>query len=231
MRAKDVMTQPVISVAASTSVVAAARLMLEHKISGLPVIDHAGKLVGMVTEADFLRRVETGTERRRSRFAEFFVSAGQLADEYVRASGRIVGEVMTQKVHAAKEDAPLEDVVRLMERHKIKRVPVLRGKELVGIITRANLVNALVSAKKDAPSSAARDSAIYENLMSELKNQSWAPLGAVDVAVQDGVVTLSGVLTEDRQREALCVAAENIPGVKKVVDHIVRLQPELMAGL
>jgi CBS domain-containing protein len=231
MQARDVMTQPVIAIAADASVMEAARLMLEHRISGLPVVDASGKLVGMVTEGDFLRRVETGTTRRRSRFAEFFLGSGRLADEYVQSSGRTVDEVMTPKVHAATEDAPLEDIVQLMERHGIKRVPVLRGGQLAGIITRANLVRALLSRAKSAYSSSTRDAGIRADLMAEFKKQPWAPIGTIDVAVLNGVVTLSGVLTDDRQRRALCVAAENVPGVRKVVDHIVWLAPELVAGL
>jgi CBS domain-containing protein len=231
MKARDVMTQPVIAIAADASVMEAARLMLENRISGLPVVDAAGKLLGMVTEGDFLRRSETGTERRHSRFAEFFIGPGQLADEYVHSSGRTVKEVMTPKVHAIAEDAPLEDVVRLMECHGIKRVPVLRGKELAGIVTRANLVSALLRTAELAHAPSSRDSGIREDLLSELKKQPWAPVGTIDVAVLEGVVTLSGVLTDERQRRALCVAAKNIPGVKKVVDHIVWLEPKLVSGL
>jgi CBS domain-containing protein len=231
MKARDVMTKPVIAIGADASVMEAARLMLENRISGLPVVDAAGKLVGMVTEGDFLRRIETGTERRHSRFAEFFIGPGQLADEYVHTSGRTVNEVMTPKVHAVAEDAPLEDVVRLMECHGIKRVPVLRGKELAGIVTRANLVSALLRTAKLAHAHSSRDSGIREDLLSELKKQPWAPVGTIDVAVLDGVVTLSGVLTDERQRRALCVAANNIPGVRKVVDHIVWLEPKLVSGL
>lgn len=231
MKARDVMTQPVIAIAANASVMEAARLMLENRISGLPVVDAAGKLVGIVTEGDFLRRIETGTERRHSRFAEFFMGPGQLADEYVHSTGRTVNEVMTTQVHAITEDAPLEDIVLLMERHGIKRVPVLRGKELVGIVTRANLVSALLRTARGARASSSRDSGIREDLLSELKKQPWAPVGTIDVAVVDGVVTLSGVLADERQRRALCVAAKNIPGVKKVVDHIVWLEPKLVSGL
>jgi CBS domain-containing protein len=230
MEARDVMTQPVIKIAADASVMEAARLMLENRISGLPVVDAAGGLIGIVTEGDFLRRAETGTERRHSRFAEFFIGPGQLADEYVHSSGRTVHEVMSPKVHAVTEDTPLEDVVGLMESHGIKRVPVLRGGELIGIITRANLVSALVQAAQRARTPSSRDSGIREDLMAELKKQPWAPIGTIDVAVLDGVVTLSGVLNDQRQRRALCVAAGNIPGVKKVVDHIVWLEPKLVSG-
>jgi CBS domain-containing protein len=226
MKAKDVMTQPVISVASDTSVLEAVRVMLQNKISGLPVVDSAGHLVGIVTEGDFLRRAETGTQRRRPRWIEFFVGPGKLAEEYVHASGRKVDEVMTADVHTVAADAPLDAVVQLMERYGIKRVPVLRGRELVGIVTRANLMRALISAAVGAqPATSNGDAAIRERLLNELKKQPWAPLAGIGIAVRDGVVTLSGVITDERQRPALCVAAENIAGVKKVEDRLAWLVP------
>src|SRR5262245_17092956 len=144
MKAKDVMTQPVISVAANASVLEAVRIMLQKKISGLPVVDDSEHLVGIVSEGDLLRRIETGTLRRRPRWIEFFVGPGRLAEEYVHASGRRVEEIMTPDVRTVAEDNSLEDIVRLMERHRIKRVPVLRGEKVVGIVTRQNLVRALM---------------------------------------------------------------------------------------
>ena len=225
MKAKDVMTQPVISVAASVSVLEAVRIMLQNKISGLPVVDAAGHLIGIVTEGDFLRRVETGTLRRRPRWIEFLVGPGRLAQEYVHASGRKVDEIMTPEVRTTTEDAPLDEVVRIMERYGIKRVPVLRGRELVGIITRANLMRALVHSAKAALPQSAGDAAIRARLLSHLSEQPWAPVGAIDVVVADGVVKLSGTLTDERQRQALCVAAESIPGVKKVEDRLAWVVP------
>ena len=225
MKAKDVMTQPVISVAADASVLEAVRVMLQNKISGLPVVDASGHLVGVVTEGDFLRRIETGTLRRRPRWIEFFVGPGRLAEEYVQASGRRVEEIMTPDVRTVAEDSSLEDIVGLMERHRIKRLPVLRGEKVVGIVTRQNLVRALVHAAKAAPTQSTSDAAIRERLLAHLAEQRWAPVGAIDVAVSDGVVTLSGTLTDDRQRAALCVAAANIRGVKKVEDRLAWVIP------
>jgi len=224
MNAKDVMTQPAVSIAQDASILEAVGLMLRHKISGLPVVDSAGHLVGIVTEGDFLRRAEIGTQRRRPRWIEFFIP-GRLADEYVHASGRRVDELMTSDVLTVGEDAPLEDIVRMLERNRIKRVPVLRGDELVGIVTRANLVRALIGAAKAAPKLSGDDAAIHERLLAELKKQPWAPTDGIDITVNNGVVTLSGILTDDRIRQALCVAAENIPGVKQVEDQIAWLIP------
>jgi CBS domain-containing protein len=224
MKAKDVMTTPVVSIAQDASILEAVGLMLRHKISGLPVVDSAGHLVGIVSEGDFLRRAEIGTQRRRPRWIEFFIP-GRLASEYVHASGRKVDDVMTVDVHTVDEDASLDDIVRLMERNRIKRVPVVRGGELLGIITRANLVRALIGAAKAVPRLSADDAAIRERLVAELEKQPWAPADGFDIAVSNGVVTLSGIVTDDRLRQALCVAAENIPGVKRVEDQVAWLIP------
>jgi CBS domain-containing protein len=225
MNVSDVMTPQVLSVTPDASVAAAAQLMLQKRISGLPVIDDHGNLAGIVTEGDFLRRAETGTGRRRPRWIEFFMGPGRLSDEYVRLSGRKVGDVMTPEVQTVPPDAPLEQAIRLMERHNIKRVLVVDNGKVVGIVTRANLLHAMASfAHEIAPLSAA-DAAIRERLLAELKVQPWAPVTAIDVTVRNGVVQLSGVIMEERQRQALRVAAENIPGVKNVEDNVVWVEP------
>jgi len=225
MKAKDVMTSDVLTVDQDASVLEAVRLMLQRKISGLPVVDASGTLVGMVTEGDFLRRSEMGTERHHPRWIEFFMGAGRLADEYVHASGRKVRDVMTPEIHAVTEESPLKDVVAMMERHSIKRVPVLRGRVLAGIITRSNLLRAMAGLTRDVHPASADDKAIRATLLAEMKKQPWAPMAVTDVDVANGVVTLSGVVLDDRQRVALRVAAENIPGVKKVEDHLVWIEP------
>src|ERR1700730_6324660 len=145
MEVRDVMTPRVISIEADAPIMRAVRLMLQNRISGLPVVGPKGELVGMVTEGDFLRRGEIGTQRRRNRWLEFLIGPGRLADEYVHARGRRGGEVMTRERVPVPEDPPLDEVVRLMERHRIKRLPVLRDGKLVGIVTRANIMHALVS--------------------------------------------------------------------------------------
>lgn len=225
MKAKDVMTSTVISVQPNATILQAARQMLQHHISGLPVIDHAGELVGILSEGDFLRRRETGTERRRSRWLEFLMGPGRLAVEYSHSHGSKVAEVMTTDVHTVTEDANLEDIVELMERRRIKRVPVMRGKKVVGMVTRSNLMHAMVSLARAEPKSAKNDAAIRETLLSEMQNESWAPAAMVNVVVRDGVVELWGVIIDERQREALKVAAENIPGVRAVKDHMVWVEP------
>ena len=225
MKATDVMTREVVSIGPDASVLEAVRLMLQHKISGLPVIDAAGSLQGVVTEGDFLRRTETGTQRKRSRFVEFLLGPGRLATDYAHASGRRVGEVMTPDVRTVAEDAPLEQVVHLMERHRIKRVPVVRDGKVVGIITRANLMRAVANLAMAEQPVAADDAAIRQRLLAELNRQAWAPVGLIDVVVKDGVVKLSGALTDERERQAIRIAAENIPGVKKVEDQLIWIEP------
>jgi CBS domain-containing protein len=225
MKAKDVMTPDVLTVDPDASVLEAIRLMLQRRISGLPVLDATGTLVGMVTEGDFLRRAELGTERHAPRWFEFLAGPGRLANEYVHAKGRKVHDVMTGEVHTVREYTPLNEIVDTMERRRIKRVPVLSGRKLVGIITRSNLLRALVGLSRATPESSASDATIREAFVAELKKQSWAPLAAIDVVVIDGVVKLSGAILDERQRHALRVAAENIPGVKKVEDHLVWIEP------
>lgn len=223
MKAKDVMTSTVISVQPDATILQAARQMLQHHVSGLPVIDHGGELVGILSEGDFLRRREAGTERRRSRWLEFLMGPGRLAVEYSHSHGNKVTEVMTTDVHTVTEDANLEDVVELMERRRIKRVPVMRAKKVVGMVTRSNLMHAMVSLARAEPKSAKNDTTIRETLLAEMQKESWAP--AVNVVVRDGVVELWGVVIDERQRDALKVAAENIPGVRAVKDHMVWVEP------
>jgi len=175
MKAEDVMTRDVISIDPDATVLQAARLMLQHHISGLPVIDNNGNLVGVLSEGDFLRRQETKTERRHSRWLEFVMGPGRAAAEYAHSHGSKVSEVMTAEVQTVGEDTPLEDVVELMERHRIKRVPVIRGTTMVGIITRSNLMHAMVSLARQVGPTATDDVSIRESLLAEIKRERWAP--------------------------------------------------------
>jgi CBS-domain-containing membrane protein len=225
MKVSDVMTPSVLSVPPDASVAMAVQLMLQKRISGVPVIDDRGRLAGIVTEGDFLRRTETDTGRRRPRWIEFFMGPGRLSDEYVRLSGRKVSDVMTHDVQTVPPDAPLEQAVRVMERHNIKRVLVVDKGKVVGIVTRANLLHAMASFAHEIAPLSVEDAAIRDRLLAELKVQPWAPAAQIDVAVRDGVVQLSGIITDERQRQALRVAAENTPGVKKVEDNVIWLEP------
>lgn len=221
MKAKDVMTRRVVSVEPDTPVPTAIRLMLQHRISGLPVVNKAGQVVGVVTEGDFLRRAETGTQPHRKRWLEFLLGPGRMAEEYADTHGRKVGDVMTREPLTIVEDYPLQQIVELMERKRIKRLPVVRDGALVGIVSRANVLHAVASVSSKIPAPAAPDAAIREAILAELDKESWAPVALVNVTVRDGVVDLWGTLIDERQRRAVCIAAENVPGVKAVRDHLV----------
>jgi CBS-domain-containing membrane protein len=223
MKVHDVMTWGAITVEPDASVARAVRLMLQNKISGLPVLDGEGQLVGMVTEGDFLRRGELGTQRQRPRWLEFLLGPGRLAAEYVRSSGQKVGEVMTIEPWTVTLETPLDEVVRLMERHRIKRLPVVQDGKLVGIVSRANLLHALASVAHEVKAPAGDDATIRERILAECAKQAWAT--HVNVVVRDGVVGLWGVITDERERQAFIVAAENVPGVKAVHDHLAWIEP------
>ena len=225
MRAGDVMTRQVLSIEPSATVLQAVQLMLQNRISGLPVVAAGGALVGIVTEGDFLRRAETTTERQRPNWLQFVMGPGRLADEYVHTHARKIADVMTADPRTITEDTPLQEVVKLMEKHRIKRLPVMNGKKLVGIVSRANLLHALAMLSPTAPAPASTDAAIREQLLTELEHQKWAPIGFLNVVVRGGVVEFWGTITGERERHALVVAAQNTPGVKDVRDHLVWVDP------
>jgi len=229
MRALDVMTPDVITVDSDTTVQALARLLSERGISGVPVVDRDKRLVGIVSEGDLLHRAETGTERRRSCWLDKIASDEDLAREYVKAHGRKVKDVMTANVVAVAETTELADVATLLETKRIKRVPVVRDGQLVGIISRANLVRALAVTRSDPASEVNNDDrTIREKQLAELmeqewfKAQRWFKIWAADVIVKDRVVHfwLSNDQSEE-ERLALRVAAENIAGVRGVEEHMI----------
>lgn len=221
MRVGDVMTQEILAIAPEAALKEAAEVMLREHVSGLPVIS-GRKLVGIVTEGDLLRRVETETERSRPRWLEFLTGAGTLAQEYVRSHARKVADVMTTEVVTATEDTELEAAVELMERRRVKRLPVLRGTQVVGIVSRANLLHALVASPPGGAK--AQDKAIRDQLWAEIHNQRWKAQGT-NIVVSNGVVDLWGYITDERHRNAIRVAAENIQGVKEIRDHLVWMAP------
>jgi len=219
MRAHQIMTRNVITVRPGTSIVEAAKRMLDSHVSGLPVVDEGGKLTGIVSEGDFLRRSEIGTQRRRPSWLQFFIGPDRAAREFVHQSGRKVEEVMTRDPLVVSEDATLEDLVRLMEKKNVKRLPVMRNDRLVGIVTRANLLQAVASLARDVPDPTADDDHIRERVTQAIANTDWRPIG-LQVTVRDGVVHLHGIVVNLNSRQAAIVAAENIAGVKQVHDHL-----------
>jgi CBS domain-containing protein len=225
MNAADVMTGNLLSVRPDASVFEAIRVMLDHRISGLPVIDDAGRLIGILTEGDLLRRSETGTERHRPRWLEILMGPGRMAGEYVRTHGRKVGEIMTREIVSVTPESGLHEIVALMERHRIKRVPVLDGDKLVGIVTRADLLRAIARKLEEKPAAPASDDEIRDRILAELAKVAWAPRDGLAITVANGVVGLDGVILEEKERQALRVAAENVPGVRAVEDRLVWVEP------
>ncbi len=229
MNAGDVMTQHIVSVTPETSILDMAQLMLKNRISGLPVIDDKRNLVGIVTEGDCLRRVETNTEPRRRRWLEFLMGPDRLANEYVHTHGGRVSEVMTPDPATVAVETPLHEVVHLMETRRIKRVPVVRGRQVIGIVSRADLLHALASTAREMAPSATNDTTIRNQVLAELARQPWAPTNLINITVRAGIVDLWGVVLAEHQREAAIVAAENIAGVKAVRSHLAWVEP--MSGV
>jgi len=225
MLVEAVMTAPVVSVDPSTSVADAAKLMLSLRISGLPVVQADGTLVGMVSEGDLLRRSELGTQRKRSWWLEFFASPGRIADEYVQANARRVGEIMATNVVTTRRSALLEEVVELMGRHRIKRLPVLEDGKVVGIVARSDLLRALAEALPTGNEPVSDDARIEAAIAAELAGQSWGRNGLIRVYVENGVAELTGTILDERARLAARVAAEKVPGVKSVNDQLVSIEP------
>jgi CBS domain-containing protein len=221
MKARDVMVSPVITVKPTSSVKEAAQLLLHHHISALPVVEGAGKVVGIVSESDLMRRADLGTERRRSRWlSALFSDEERLAAEYVKAHGRKVADVMTKSVITAAPDAPLRDIASLLEKNAIKRVPIVENGTLVGIVSRANLIQALATDRSDVEVPIP-DSKLRERIMSHLKAQPWAHTSLINVTVNDGTVEIWGMTLSNEEKQALRVAAESIPGVRAVNDNVV----------
>lgn len=221
MKAADLMTSFVVTVTPEATIEYAAQLMLQYRISGLPVTDSDGAVLGIVTESDLLRRAETGTDKRHARWVSLLIGPGRLAQEYVHTHGRKVGEVMTERVFTVTPETPLADLVALMETKHVKRVPVVDQGRLVGIVSRADVMAALVGLLSEKPAGAATDTEIRNQILAEIDRQPWGPRGSVDVIVTNGVVVLKGAIPDERERAALCVAAENVPGVKAVHDRLV----------
>ena len=221
MDAIDVMTSEVISVDADATVPAVARLLAERGISAVPVVDKADQVIGMVSEGDLLHRAETGTERRRSWWLDMMASTNKLAGDYIKSHSGKVKDVMTRKVLSVTEATPVADIALLLETNRIKRVPVVRDGKLVGIVSRANLVRALAMTIDEVPSGAeADDRRIRDKLLAELKAQRWAEVSPANITVNDGVVHLWSSYLSEQEKRALVVAAENIPGVRRVEDHM-----------
>jgi CBS domain-containing protein len=228
MRAHQIMTRRVVTVGPDAPIVEAAGIMLQNHVSGLPVVNAGGKLVGIVSEGDFIRRAEIGTQRKRGRWLKFLLGPGSAATDFVHERGRKVGEVMTPEPFTVTEDTLLEDIVQLMEKNNVKRLPVMRGDQIAGIVSRSNLLQAVAGLAREVPDPTADDDHLRDRITATMAKNDWMPFG-LNVVVCNGVVHLNGVITEERSRKAAIIAAETVAGVKKVHDHLCWVEP--MSGM
>jgi len=221
MKARDVMVSPVITIGENDTVRDAAKLLIEKRISAVPVVDHAGKLTGIISEADLMHRKEAGTERPVSWLLSLVSGEQALAAEYVQSHAVKVKDAMTQDVQTARPETPLYEIADVLEERHIKRVPIVDDSgDLVGIVSRANIIQAFASARPDFEIGLP-DAKIRERLVTELKKQPWSHVHKLNVTVTNGIVDLWGLAQSERERQAIRVAAESIPGVTSVNDHLM----------
>lgn len=225
MKAADVMVRNVVTVRPEDDIGRAVELLLENDISALPVVGDDGKVVGVLSEADLIHREEIDTEKHHPWWLEAVMPASKLAGEFAKSHGHRVDEVMTLNPVTASEDASLGEIATLLERHRIKRVPIVRDGKLVGIVSRSNLIQALASASASAhpPIVATSDSdrMIRLDLLDRLAHRKWTDFGEINVIVKDGVVHLWGLVYSPAERRALLALAEEVPGVVSVTDEMI----------
>lgn len=220
MNAADVMVSDVITVRADTSVEEIAKILLANRISAVPVVDEAGALVGIISEGDLIHRAEAGTERHRSWWLEMLVVKRTLAYEFIKSHARKAADLMTRRVISVKPGTPLHEIASLLEKHRIKRVPVVDDGKLVGIVSRANLVQALVShGHRMTPDKNVEDSVLHDSLLTQLRSLPWWS-NEVNVVVQDGTVELWGIVESEVEKDAIRVAVEVTPGVRNISNNL-----------
>jgi CBS domain-containing protein len=226
MKAADVMTSNVITVGPDTSVAEIANVLLANRISAVPVVGETGELIGIVSEGDLIRRTEIDTDRHRSWWLGLVVGNTALAAEYVKSHGRKAADIMTRQVITAAPETPLRDIAALLEKNGIKRVPIVHRNKLAGIVSRANLVQAL-AVRSDNPKSSRTidDSSIREEIIARLDGQAWSAKWPLNVIVHDGMVDLWGAVDSETVKEAVRVAVESTPGVCGINDNLVVYRP------
>ena len=224
MRVRDVMTHGAIGVPETATLTEAVETLLRARVSALLIFDANNQLAGILSEGDLLRRAELGTTRRRAWWLELLLSGGRQAESYAHTHGRRVGEIMTKDVLTIPEDAELSDAVDLMAKHGVKRLPVLRGDQVIGVISRSDLLKGLLTSLPQAGAQSS-DAEIRSAIRTQLDKLGWAPRATVGVEVSNGVVTYTGSITDERMRDGLKVIAENTPGVHQVRDHMSWIEP------
>ena len=229
MQAKDIMTTSVVTVGPDATVPEIAKLLLERRISAVPVIGEAGQLLGMVSEGDLMRRSENQTERHPSWWLRLLEDPEDKALAYIKSHGGHAQDVMSRNVISVREDAALEEIADQLEKHRIKRMPVLRDGKLLGIVSRADLLHGLV-ARQAAPATTAEDSEVRTNVQSAL-DKAGLQTTFVNVVVSGGVVHLWGVIDSDVEKQAAGVAAEDVSGVKGVENRLGVLPPSVRTSM
>jgi CBS domain-containing protein len=222
MNAADVMTRRVITTNPNSTVRDVAITLITNHISAVPVVGVDGKLLGIVSEGDLLRRSETQTERQRPWWLACLTSSETLATEFVKTHSRNVSDVMTRKVITAKPNTPLHRIATLLEQHRIKRVPIVKDERIEGLVSRANLVQVLASQPESAAAPATpSDLALRKTVMASLEREPWANLSLINVTAYRGAVNLWGIVDSHEEREAVRVAVEITPGVRTVENNLV----------
>lgn len=221
MKAMDVMVRNVVTVTQDSSVAEAVQLLNDHDVSALPVVNDDDEVIGIISEADLIHREENGTGKHRPWWLEAVTPASTLAEEFAKSHGHKVGEVMSTDVVSASEDASLGEIANLLERHRIKRLPILKDGKLVGIVSRSNLIQALASAAPAPKANGGSDRDIRLELLSRLSEQNWTDFGSRNVIVTDGIVHLWGLVGSEEERKALVCIAEEVPGVTRVSDEMI----------
>ena len=230
MRAKDVMTEDCVCIDVKESVYDAAEVLLSARVSAVPVVNDKGEVVGIVSEADLVRRAEIDTAAHKSWLSRLLDTGASAAHDFVAARTRRISDVMTRKVVTASEDATLRELVDLMERHNIKRIPIVREDVLVGIVSRADVLKALLSREPDSPVLQPTDKALRQAVVEALEKRPWTSRWPTNVFANDGVVHLWGFVEGDEVRQAYRVAAENVPGVRRVKSHLRSMPPSVAMG-
>ncbi len=223
MRARDVMVRDVITIGPDEDVSRAAKMLVDHDISALPVVDKHRHVIGILSEADLLRREELGTEKRHPWWLEAVTPSSVLALDYSKSHDRKVSEVMSEAIVTAKPDTPLSEIAALLERKRIKRVPIVKDGKLVGVVSRANLIQALASAPviNSPQGDESADHAIRLEILDRLAKQSWTGFGERNVLVAAGIAHLWGLVGSPEERKALIALAESVPGVRGVSDELI----------
>lgn len=220
MKAPDIMTRDVATVSPDTSVRDIAALMVEKHISGVPVLTDDGKIIGMVSESDLLHRAEVGTERKHKWWFRTFADPNAAAHEYAKAHGLKAHDVMSRYVISVRDDAELRDVADILDKQRIKRVPVVHEGRLVGIITRGDLVRALSQVQISKTAKKIDNAALHKTLHDRIRTLSWINDSYIHLTVNDGVVELWGFVVSTDQQNALLALVEETDGVSRVEDKL-----------